>query len=132
MKQVEIYYSLQIDTADELMTTELMFNAVWQDLEAPQLVALLSCLVPCTEKNSQDEDAVRIPKILEQAVTTLQTFARSISAITTVCPVDCRRPRAAIKHRHDLLLSASSTNTVCRSAAWSTMSRHTSMASQQF
>lgn len=66
------------------MTTELMFNAVWQDLETPQLVALLSCLVPCSEKNSQDEDAVRIPKTLEHAVTTLQSFARSISAITAV------------------------------------------------
>lgn len=66
------------------MTTELMFNAVWQDLETPQLVALLSCLVPCSEKNSQDEDAVRIPRTLEHAVTTLQSFARTISAITTV------------------------------------------------
>lgn len=70
------------------MTTELLFNAVWQDLETPQLVALLSCLVPCMEKNSQDEDAVRIPKNLEQAVMTLQSFARSISAISAVCPLD--------------------------------------------
>lgn len=77
--------SMQIDTADELMTTELMFNAVWQGLETPQLVALLSCLVPCSEKNSQDEDAVRIPKNLEQAVTTLQSFARAICTVTVVC-----------------------------------------------
>lgn len=75
---------MQIDTADELMTTELLFNAVWQGLDTPQLVALLSCLVPCSEKNSQDEDAVRIPKNLEQAVMTLQSFARSICAVTVV------------------------------------------------
>ena len=43
---------VQIDTADELMVTELMFNAVWKTLDTPQLVALLSCMVPCKEKNA--------------------------------------------------------------------------------
>lgn len=76
---------VQIDTADELMVTELLFNAVWKTLDTPQLVALLSCMVPCKEKNAKDEDAVRLPRSLEDAVRTLQTFAGSICEVTNVC-----------------------------------------------
>lgn len=76
---------MQIDTADELMVTELLFNAVWKSLDTPQLVALLSCMVPCKEKNAKDEDAVRLPRSLEEAVRTLQSFAASICEVTNVC-----------------------------------------------
>ena len=75
---------MQIDTADELMVTELLFNAVWKTLDTPQLVALLSCMVPCKEKNAKDENAVRLPRSLEDAVRTLQTFAVSICEVTNV------------------------------------------------
>lgn len=37
---------LQLDTADELVATELMFNGVYNSLDRHQLVALASCLVP--------------------------------------------------------------------------------------
>jgi ATP-dependent RNA helicase DOB1 len=76
---------LQIDTADELMVTELLFNAMWRSLDTPQLVALLSCMVPCTERNSKDEDAVRLPRSLEDAVRMVQQFAISICEVTNVC-----------------------------------------------
>ena len=36
----------QISAADELVATELMFNGVYNSLDAHQLVALVSCLVP--------------------------------------------------------------------------------------
>ena len=36
----------ELDTADELLTTELMFNGVFGGLDKHQLVALVSCLVP--------------------------------------------------------------------------------------
>jgi superfamily II RNA helicase len=79
---------LQIDTADELMTTELMFNAVWKQLSTPQLVALLSCLVPCNEKDGGDE--VRLPLELAGAVATLQEFAGNICAVANVrIPCSC-------------------------------------------
>ena len=36
----------EIDTADELLTTEMMFNGTFSGLDKHQLVALVSCLVP--------------------------------------------------------------------------------------
>lgn len=45
----------EIDTADELLTTELMFNGTFNNLDKHQLVALVSCLVPVEKSN------VRIP-----------------------------------------------------------------------
>ena len=36
----------EIDTADELLTTEMMFNGTFNGLDKHQLVALVSCLVP--------------------------------------------------------------------------------------
>ena len=66
------------------MTTELMFNAVWKQLSTAQLVALLSCLVPCTEKDTMAETEVRLPLELAGAVSTLQEFAGHVCAITNV------------------------------------------------
>ena len=36
----------EIDTADELLTSELLLNGVFNALDVHQLVALVSCLVP--------------------------------------------------------------------------------------
>jgi hypothetical protein len=68
------------------MTTELMFNAVWKDLDTPQVVALLSCLVPCKEQEGARDDDLRLPLELAGAVDTLQTFAQNICAVTNVRP----------------------------------------------
>lgn len=40
----------EIDTTDELVVTELMFNGCFGSLDKHQLVALVSCFVP-TEKS---------------------------------------------------------------------------------
>lgn len=50
----------QIDTADELLTLELMLNGVFSSLDAHQLVALVSCLVPSdkSEVLSDTSDAL--------------------------------------------------------------------------
>lgn len=45
----------ELDTADELLTTELMFNGVFGGLDRHQLVALVSCLVP-VEKSQVGAD----------------------------------------------------------------------------
>ena len=41
----------EISTGDELLTTELMFNGVFNSLNKHQLVALISCLVPVEKSN---------------------------------------------------------------------------------
>ena len=43
----------ELDTADELLATELMFNGVFQNLDAHHLVALVSCLVPVENTKSE-------------------------------------------------------------------------------
>lgn len=46
----------EINTADELLCTELIFTGAFNDLDAAQAAALLSCLV-YTEKGAGDDDA---------------------------------------------------------------------------
>ena len=41
----------EISTGDELLTTELMFNGVFNSLDKHQLVSLISCLVPVEKSN---------------------------------------------------------------------------------
>ena len=41
----------EIDAADELLTTELMFNGLFSKLDKHQIVALTSCLIPLGEKS---------------------------------------------------------------------------------
>lgn len=72
---------MQVDTADELMSVELMFNAVWNKLDKHKLVALLSCLIPCFEK---DEEQQGLPVELAEAVSSLQAFATEVATVTTV------------------------------------------------
>lgn len=72
---------LQVDTADELMTVELMFNAVWRKLDKHKLIALLSCLIPCTEGS---EEEAGLPIDLADAVNTLQAFAAEIANVSIV------------------------------------------------
>ena len=61
----------EIDTADELMASELMFNGVFNSLNAHEAVALASCLVPV--EKSQDSPVLK-PK-LAQALQTLRATA---------------------------------------------------------
>jgi len=49
----------EIDTADELLTAELLLNGVFNALDAHQLVALVSCLVPVDKSNARPP--LRIP-----------------------------------------------------------------------
>lgn len=44
----------EIDTADELLTTELMFNGVFTNLDKHELVALCACLIPLGERTQVD------------------------------------------------------------------------------
>ena len=61
MVQLKGRAACELDTADELLTTELMFNGVFGGLDKHQLVALVSCLVPVEKSN------VRTPSSADHA-----------------------------------------------------------------
>lgn len=64
----------EIDTADELLATELMLNGVFTSLDKHQLVALVSCLVP-SDKSEQEVTLVRaLAGPLEQLQETAQAI----------------------------------------------------------
>ena len=103
----------EINTADELLVTELVFNGVFNDLDAGQAAALLSCLV-YTDKGS-DEDAPalreelgapfralqdaarRIAQVRHQAVNTLQDAACRIAQVSSA-PSDCPPVRTVVAY----------------------------------
>lgn len=58
----------EIDAGDELLTAELMFNGVFNDLDKHQLVALVACLVP-VEKT---QDQINLSRALAPALVQLQ------------------------------------------------------------
>lgn len=43
----------QVDTADELLVTELMFNGVFTRLDAHQIAAVASCFMQMEKSNKQ-------------------------------------------------------------------------------
>lgn len=57
----------EISTGDELLTTELMFNGVFNSLNKHQLVALISCLVPVEKSNVSCANSPPSCKILRVA-----------------------------------------------------------------
>jgi ATP-dependent RNA helicase DOB1 len=75
-----------IDTADELLTSELMFDGTFSSLDKHQLAALVSCLVPVENTNSE----IQLTKPLANALGRLQQTARHIAETSTECklPVD--------------------------------------------
>jgi len=75
----------EISTCNELVATELMFNGFFNDLETPQIVAVLSCLV-FTEKSKQK--AVRFNENLAGPLRQLQEAAKRVGQVI----IDARIP----------------------------------------
>ena len=77
-----------IDTADELLVTELMFNGVFRGLDHHQLVALCSCFVP-VEKSKENEDihdrATR--EALAKPLASLKAAARLVGEAQRGCGI---------------------------------------------
>lgn len=73
-----------IDTADELLVTELMFNGLFNDLNHHQLVALLTCFLPIEKSNEQ----VHLKNELAWPLRTMQDTARKIAEIQRECKLD--------------------------------------------
>uniref|UniRef100_A0A7C9ESP4 RNA helicase n=1 Tax=Opuntia streptacantha TaxID=393608 RepID=A0A7C9ESP4_OPUST len=73
-----------IDTGDELLVTELMFNGTFNDLDPHQVAALASCFIPGDKSNEQIHLRAELAKPLQQ----LQDSARRIAEIQHECRLD--------------------------------------------
>ncbi|KAH9305965.1 hypothetical protein KI387_010369 [Taxus chinensis] len=73
-----------IDTADELLITELMFNGTFNDLDHHQVAALASCFVPCDKSQEQVHLTNELVKPLQQ----LRDSARWIAEVQRECKLD--------------------------------------------
>jgi ATP-dependent RNA helicase DOB1 len=66
-----------IDTADELLITELMFNGLFTDIDHHQVAALASCFLPVEKSNEQ----VHLKNELAWPLRKLQDTARKIAEV---------------------------------------------------
>ncbi|XP_062094055.1 DExH-box ATP-dependent RNA helicase DExH10 [Humulus lupulus] len=73
-----------IDTGDELLVTELMFNGTFNDLDHHQIAALASCFIPGDKSNEQIQLRTELAGPLQQ----LQDSARRIAEIQHECKLD--------------------------------------------
>ncbi|KAE8772626.1 hypothetical protein D1007_55354 [Hordeum vulgare] len=73
-----------IDTGDELLITELMFNGTFNDLDHHQVASVVSCFVPC-EKSSEQ---IRLRNELSKPMIQLQEAARKIAEVQRECKLD--------------------------------------------
>ncbi|KAL2250954.1 DExH-box ATP-dependent RNA helicase DExH10 isoform X2 [Sesamum indicum] len=73
-----------IDTGDELLVTELMFNGTFNDLDHHQVAALASCFIPGDRSSEQIHLRAELAKPLQQ----LQDSARGIAEIERECKLE--------------------------------------------
>ncbi|KAI9118765.1 hypothetical protein K1719_010210 [Acacia pycnantha] len=73
-----------IDTGDELLVTELMFNGTFNDLDHHQVAALASCFIPGDKSNEQIQLRTELARPLQQ----LQDSARRIAEIQHECKLE--------------------------------------------
>ncbi|EYU25753.1 hypothetical protein ABFS82_10G073400 [Erythranthe guttata] len=73
-----------IDTGDELLVTELMFNGTFNDLDHHQVAALASCFIPGDRSGEQIHLRAELAKPLQQ----LQESARKIAEIQRECKLE--------------------------------------------
>ncbi|BFF94216.1 exosome RNA helicase MTR4 [Drosophila madeirensis] len=74
----------ELSSADELLMTEMIFNGVFNDLSAPQAVALLSCFV-CDEKS---QEAPKSATELSGPLRSMQDLARRIAKVSSECKLE--------------------------------------------
>eukprot|EP00850_Spirogloea_muscicola_P003714 SM000015S01214 [mRNA] locus=s15:498593:502321:- [translate_table: standard] len=66
-----------IDTADELLITELMFEGAFNELDCHQIVAVVSCFLPVEKSNEQ----VKLKNELQRPLALLKETARHLAEI---------------------------------------------------
>ncbi len=75
----------EVNTADELVVTELIFNGAFNELEPPQVAALLSCLV-FTERGEGTGEG--LPEALSKPLRMLQEAARRVATVSVDAKLD--------------------------------------------
>jgi len=75
----------EIDTGDELVLTEMLFNGVFNDLTIAQCVALCSCFV-VTE--NVKEDAPKLAQDLAGPFKIMQETAKRVATVSKECKLD--------------------------------------------
>ncbi|KAG0627922.1 hypothetical protein M758_2G238400 [Ceratodon purpureus] len=73
-----------IDTADELLVTELMFNGLFNDVDHHQVVAIASCFLPVEKSN----EVVRLKTELAWPLEKLKETAKQIAEIQKECKLE--------------------------------------------
>ncbi|KAL6773736.1 hypothetical protein ACKKBG_A22275 [Auxenochlorella protothecoides x Auxenochlorella symbiontica] len=76
----------EINTADELLATELMLNGTFNALDRHQLVAMVSCLVQVEKSNEQ----IRLKESLARPLQALQDAARRIAEVSVECRLEVK------------------------------------------
>jgi len=74
----------EVDTADELVASELMFNGAFSSLDRHQLGALAACLVP-VEKT---QDQIQLSRALAPSLVQLQDTAKRIGEVSKDAKLD--------------------------------------------
>lgn len=74
----------ELSSGDELLLTEMIFNGTFNDLSAPQCVALLSCFV-CDERSSEQPTSM---EELSAPLKQMQDFARRIAKVAIECKLE--------------------------------------------
>jgi ATP-dependent RNA helicase DOB1 len=84
----------EIESVDELVSTELIFDGLLSELDPAQVVALLSCLFPEERASSSSHDRTPSTDPLHKALGKLQQAARTAAAVAQECRPR-RPPRSA-------------------------------------
>ncbi|UJR27854.1 hypothetical protein I4U23_009119 [Adineta vaga] len=79
----------EIDTGDELVTTELLFNGVFNDLTVSQACALLSCFVFQEKANEMP----KLPQELSGPLRLMQETARRVARVSIESKIDMDEER---------------------------------------
>lgn len=74
----------EIDTADELVTTELLFAGGFQSLDKHQCVALASMLI----QSDDTKEVIRLKDELSKPLTLLQETAKRVAELSIACKVE--------------------------------------------
>jgi ATP-dependent RNA helicase DOB1 len=78
----------EVNSADELLVTELIFNGVFTELDAAQAAALLSALVYTERSKADDGSAPPLREELAAPLRALQDAARRIASVAADCRVE--------------------------------------------
>lgn len=89
----------ELSSGDELLLTEMIFNGTFNDLSAPQCVALLSCFV-CDERSSEQPTAANE---LASPLKQMQDFARRIAKVSIECKLEIDEEQYVEKFKPTLM-----------------------------